>query len=251
MNGAQRPLSSVPAWVHALLAAALAAQIGWRLAGRAGAPAAEDLPPAPSASALRLASLGEPAALARLAMVWLLAFDARGDNAVPYQKLDYARLTGWLRAILALDAKSDLPLFAAARVYAENPDPAKMRAMLEFIAAEFAADPNRRWPALAHAALLAKHRLRDLPLALRYASLLERRTTDPSVPHWARQMGVFILEDMNELEAARILLGGLLAAGRLSDPDEQRFLEQRLRELEVRVKDTPKGGEDARKPMKR
>ena len=244
MSGPERTLASVPPGVTLLLAVALAAQVWVGFARQRGAPAAEDLPPAPSANALRLASLGEPAALARLAMVWLLAFDARGDNAVPYQKLDYARLTGWLRAIQALDAKSELPLFAAARVYAENPDPAKMRAMLEFIAAEFAADPNRRWPALAHAALLAKHRLRDLPLALRYAALLERRTTDPSVPHWAKQMGVFILEDMDELEAARILLGGLLAAGRLRDPDEQRFLEQRLQELEERL-------QAARKPLKR
>src|SRR5204862_1743132 len=115
-----------------------------------------------------------------------------------------------------------------------NPDPAKMRAMLDFVFREFAGDPNRRWPALAHAALLAKHRLHDLPLARRYAATLQRLTTDESVPLWARQMEVFILEDMNELEAARIVLGGLLASGRLRDEDERRFLEARLRELERR-----------------
>ena len=41
--------------------------------------------------------------------------------------------------------------------------PARMRQALDFIFDAFAADPNRRWPALAHAALLAKHRLHDLP----------------------------------------------------------------------------------------
>ena len=123
MNAAERPLASVPTWVVCLLAAALAAQVSWRLAQRLSAAAAQDLPPAPSVQALRLASLGEPAALARLAMVWLLAFDARGDNALPYQRLDYARLIGWLRAILALDPRSEAPLFAAARIYAETGDP--------------------------------------------------------------------------------------------------------------------------------
>lgn len=230
----QRSLASVPGWVLWLLAAALAGQVSWGALRQVAAPGADDLPPAPSVQALELASLGERAALARLAMVWLLAFDARGDNAIPYQKLDYGRLAAWLRTILALDPRSELPLFAAARVYAENSEPAKMRAMLAFVFEQFAADPNRRWPALAHAALLAKHRLHDLPLARRYAAALERLTTDTSVPLWAKQMQVFILEDMNEFEAARIVLGGLLATGRIRDPDEQRFLEARLRELEQR-----------------
>jgi hypothetical protein len=230
----QRPVSSVPHRVLGLLALALAGQLTWSALGQKAGPSAEDLPPAPSAQALELASLGERAALARLAMVWLLAFDARGDNAVRYQELDYARLTAWLRSILALDPRSELPLFAAARVYAENADPAKVRAMLDFVFEQFSADPNRRWPALAHATLLAKHRLHDLPLARRYAAALERLTTDPSVPLWAKQMQVFILEDMNELEAARIMLGGLLATGRIRDEGERRFLEAKLRELEER-----------------
>jgi hypothetical protein len=48
-------------------------------------------------------------------------------------------------------------------------------------------------------------------------------------------MEIFILEDMNELEAARIMLGGLLHSGRLDDPVERRFLEKRLKELEGRL----------------
>jgi len=236
VSAGERPLASVPRWILLLLGATLLMQLSWAALRRAEPPRAQDLPPAPSVRALRLASLGEPAALARLAMVWLLAFDARGDNTVRYQRLDYGRLIAWLGAILALDPMSELPLFAAARIYAENPDPARMRAVLEFIHEEFARDPNRRWPALAHAALLAKHRLHDLPLARRYAAALERQLTDESAPSWARQMEIFILEDMNELEAARIMLGGLLATGRVRDAEERRFLEQRLKELEDRAK---------------
>ena len=138
MSSLERPLSAVPGWILWLLAAALGSQLAWQAARRKGAPAAADLPPAPSAQALRLASLGEPAALARLAMVWLQAFDSRGDNTIPYQRLDYQRLIAWLGAILATDAKSEYPLFAAARVYGENPDPAKMRLVFDFVFAEFA-----------------------------------------------------------------------------------------------------------------
>jgi hypothetical protein len=235
----ERPLAAVPPWILWLLAAAMAAQIGWQSALRSAAPAASDLPPAPTAAVLQLAGLGENAALARVAMVWLLAFDSRGDNAIPYQRLDYARLIGWLRAILATDPRSGYPLFAASRIYADTADPAKTRRMLEFIYEEFAADPNRRWPALAQAALLAKHRLHDLPLARRYAATLERLTTDPTVPSWARQMEIFILDEMNELEAAKVMLGGLLATGRIKDPDELRFLQGRLADIERRLKGSP------------
>jgi hypothetical protein len=233
--GAQRPLSAVPRWLLGLLAAALAAQIGWRAAGRFQAPGASDLPAAPSAAALRLASLGETAALSRVAMLWLQAFDYRSDNTIRYQQLDYTRLIAWLGAIFEVDPRSRYPLFAAARVYAENDDARKARQMFDFVEAQFLRDPNARWAALAHVALLAKHRLHDLPLALRYASEIQRLTTDPTIPSWAKQMEVFILEDMNELEAAKVMLGGLLATGRIHDPEEQRFLQGRLEEIERRL----------------
>lgn len=177
---------------------------------------------------------GEREAGARIAMLYLQAFDLGGTNAAPYQRLDYGRLTAWLRAILALDPRSEYPLFSAARLYAEVPDPARARLMLEFVYEQYLVDPNRRWPWLAHAALLAKHRLHDLPLARRYAAAIDRHTTAADVPLWARQMEIFILEDMNELEAARVLLGGLLASGRIRDADEARFLRRRLEELESR-----------------
>ena len=46
----------------------------------------------------------------------------------------------------------------------------------------FFRDPDRRWPWLAHAALVAKHRLADLPLARRYASAVQRYARGPDVP---------------------------------------------------------------------
>lgn len=236
MSTDERPLQAVPGWLWLGLAAALAAQVAWQAARAPAPPAAADLPPAPRAGALRLASFGEPEALARVAMLNLQSFDLGGANALPYRRLDYARLVQWLGAILALDPRSEYPLFSAARVYAEVDDAARSRIMLEFIYHEFFADPNRRWPWLAHAALLAKHRLGDLPLARRYAAAIDRFTTDPGVPLWARQMEIFILEDMDELEAARVMLGGLLESGAVHDPAEARFLRQRLEALEARLR---------------
>ncbi|TAK85934.1 MAG: hypothetical protein EPO20_09060 [Betaproteobacteria bacterium] len=234
MSRDERPLAAVPRALWVLLAVALAGQIAWQHPGRPRAPAAADLPPPPSVQALRLAAFGEPEALARVAMLYLQSFDLGAGNALPYQQLDYRRLVAWLRNILALDPRSDYPLFSAARIYAEVLDPARSRIALEFVYEEFLRDPNHRWPWLAHAALVAKHRLGDLPLARRYAAAIDRYTTAPDVPLWAKQMEIFILEDMNEADAARIMLGGLLESGNIHDPAEARFLAQRLKELEAR-----------------
>jgi hypothetical protein len=227
MRRDERALAAVPAWLWTALAVALATQLAWQTAHRPEIRSAAELPPPPSAGALRLASFGEPEAAARFAMLYLQSFELRN--------LDYARLVAWLRAILELDPRSDYPLFSAARIYAEHPDPARSRMALELVYEEFLRDPNRRWPWLAHAALLAKHRLKDLVLARRYASAIDRHTTAAGVPLWAKQMEIFILEDMNELEAAKIMLGGLLESGTVHDPAEARFLERRLAELEERL----------------
>ena len=230
-----RPVGAVPRWIVGALGTVLAVQLALQAMRPAAAPAATDLPPPPGAAALRLASFGEPEAGARLAMLYLQSYDFAGTNTTPYSRLDYTRLVGWLRAILELDPRSQYPLFSAARVYAETEDAARARLALEFVYQEFLRDPNRRWPWLAHAALLAKHRLHDLHLARRYAQAVQQRTTAREVPLWAKQMEIFILEDMNELEAARIMLGGLLQSGTVRDPAELRFLREHLQHLEERI----------------
>jgi hypothetical protein len=73
-----------------------------------------------------------------------------------------------------------------------------------------------------------------MPLALRYANELAAHTSAASVPSWARQLNIFVLEDMGEIEAAKVLIGGLLESGELHDQSEQEFLMRRLKELEAR-----------------
>ncbi len=231
----ERPLSDVPRWIIGLLAGALALQVLFASSRPKPTAKAEDLGPPPSAETLRLAAVGEPIALARLLMLYLQAFDYQAGTHVPYRALNYTYLEGWLRRILELDPAGQYPLMSASRLYAEVPDPAKQRQMLEFVYAEYLKDPNRRWPWLAHAAVVAKHQLKDLPLARKYAVALQQHTTTPDAPPWVRQMEPFILEDMNELEAARVLIGGLIASGQVKDQRDLQLLERRLQQLEERI----------------
>lgn len=232
----ERPLSHVSAPVLTLLAVGLALQFGLHAAMPAPRAQAPDLMPPPATSTFRLASFGEPIALAKILMLQLQSFDYQSGSKVPYKQLDYTVVEAWLTRILELDPKGQYPLLAASQLYAEVPDEARARSMLDFVYRQYLLDPNRRWPWLAHAVFLAKHRLDDMPLALEYAHALQEYTTAKDVPAWAMTMEIFIREDLNELETARVMIGGLLASGRITDPSELKFLDGRLHEIEERMK---------------
>ena len=228
----ERPISSVPKPAILLLAVAFCMQIFWHFSQPATQATTERLGAPPATATLRIASIGEPIALAKILMLYVQAFDQQPGLQLSFRQLDYIKLRAWLTAILALDPAAQYPLFAASRLYGEIADDARQRVMLDFVYQQFLLDPNHRWKSLAHAATLARHRLNDLPLARQYAQAIRLHATASEVPNWAKQMEIFLLEDMNELQSAKILLGGLLQSGQITDPHEFRFLEQRLIELE-------------------
>jgi hypothetical protein len=231
-----RRLSAVPRGVRWALVGAFVLQLAFASLQPAPSADAEALPTLPSASVLRIASLGDPIALAQMLTLYLQAFDNQPGVSIPFLQLDYARVENWLERILELDPVGQYPMLLAAQVYAQVPDEPKQRQMLELVYRHFLADPNRRWPWLAHAAIMARHRLKDQALALRYAQALRTHATASSVPGWARQMEIFLREDMGEYEAAKVLLGGLLAGGTVTDSHELVFLVQRLKQLEAAEK---------------
>ena len=232
----ERPLSSVPKSALLLLAAAFILQLGWHFKQPPPQAKAENLTPPPSITTLRVASFGEPIALSKIMMLYLQAFDNQAGINLSFRQLDYRQVEAWLTQILALDSRGQYPLFAASRLYGEIPDEPKQRAMLDFVYRQFLVDPNRRWKSLSHAVILAKHRLKDLSLARKYAQAIRLYATNSDVPNWAKQMEIFVLEDMNELQSAQIIIGGLLHSGEITDPHEFHFLEQRLIALENKTK---------------
>jgi hypothetical protein len=219
----ERRLSAVPRPVMAILALALAAHLIVTDSSRAQRAGLENLPPAPNVLYLRASSFGDPTPVAKLMMLYVQAFDLQAANPIPFREMDYDNLITWLRVILLLDPTGQYPLV-------------RSRKMLDFIYTEFFKDPNRRWPWLADAAVIAKHQLNDLPLAQRYAAAVQEKTTSQDIPLWAKQMNAFILEDMNELEQARIMIGGYIASGQIKEPGELRLLEQRLQEIEAKAR---------------
>ena len=235
-TSAARPLSTVPLPVLAVFIASLVIQVCWSYARPQAAATAEALPNVPDTRLLHLYGLGEPDTLAKILMLWLQAFDNQPGVSIPFARLDYARVVNWLDALLDLDGCFQYPLLSASRVYTETPDDAGKRQMLEFVHRRFLEDPERRWPWLAHAVYVAKHRIKDLQLALKYANALRLNVSSDTAPPWVTQMEIFVLEDLGEIESARIIIGGLLESGKLAGKDnELRFLKNKLTVLEQEI----------------
>jgi hypothetical protein len=236
VDSQERSSAAVPGTVKAILVVALAVQIAWQaLAPKPAAHAASLHRPLPI-EWLRAASMGDGVALSQALLLFLQAFDNQPGVSIPFRELDYESVIAWLNAALTLDPRGQYPLMMASQLYARVPDEPRQRLMLDFVHREFLRDPNRRWRWLAHAAIVAKHQLKDRPLALAYADAIARHAG--AAQGWARQMRIFILEEMGETEAAAVLLGGLLETREVTDAAEIRFLTQRLEQLKTVEKST-------------
>lgn len=208
-----------------ILILALTAQGVWKNHEPPPEALASDLPYPPEPEWVRVWDTGEHALASQWLTLKLFSYDEQPGVSLPFKALDYRRVRAWLSAALDLDPNNRNPLLAAAQVYSQVPDPQRQRIMLDFVHRQFLVDPQSRWPYLAHAALIARHRLGDMKLALSYARDLSTVTTAPG---WARQMSILLLNDMGEKEQARILLGGLLESGSIKDEKEIAFLLNRI-----------------------
>jgi len=231
----ERPVTVIPKSIIFLILISVSAQILWHHAQQNNQAVAKNLMNPPSASSLQLLSFGDPITLAKVLMLWLQAFDNQPGISIPFNDLDYNKVQRWLTSILLLDPRGQYPLKAAAHLYANVPNEAKQRQILDFIYQQYLLDPKNRWPWLAHAAIVAKHRTKDLSLALKFSQAIADETDSNAIPHWASQMNLVILEDMGEFETVQYLIGGLLKSGKINDPNEINFLNRRLTGLQIKI----------------
>jgi hypothetical protein len=187
-----------------------------------------DLGTPPPAMLLRTAALGENAFAGYLVMMFLQNVDVPVGRATPLADLDRNTVIRWLDLGQDLDPDTGYSLLLAARHYAETGSPAQRRMMLDWVYRRFAERPNQRWPWLAHAVFVARHVLHDNTLAEFYAAALRTQVTDPNVPSWVRQMDLLLRADLGETADARVILGGLIAAGQIRSSAELKFLESRV-----------------------
>jgi hypothetical protein len=212
----------------ALLAqAAFTAQVphDWAAHRAIGAP--------PDARVVTVASLGETHGAASALTLVLQSFDTQAGQQQSLRALDHGDTIAWLARIGELAPQSGYDVFLATRLYVDLVPRAAVGPLLDWVHARFLQAPDENWVSMTHAVHLARYRLDDPALAVRYAQSLRERA-GPQVPGWATQMEVLLRAELGETEAARVLYGALFESGALADPREQQVLAERLDEAERR-----------------
>jgi hypothetical protein len=202
MNSAAAPVQRPPTGVWLLLVVTVLTQLLGAGVSRLQAPVSATLPDAPNVLSARVLSFGQPDLMARAIMLWLHIAESGAGPTARYTQLNSEHLAHWLELALKLDPRFSYPLQAAMRLYAEAGSPARQRRMVEVVSAAYPDDPATRWPWMAHAVFVARHRLRDPLLALRLAELLAATPGDRTRPAWVGQLHQRLLEDLNSSPAA-------------------------------------------------
>ncbi|MDH5394529.1 MAG: hypothetical protein OEY11_15195 [Gammaproteobacteria bacterium] len=207
----------------------------WRDSEQSKKPAIVQLAEAPSSLSLQFMAASDSAFSYRLVLFWLQQFDVQSGQYISYRQLDYQKLTDWLEALSVLEPESQYPLLLAARVYSRVADTEKVRTVLAYIFKKFLQNADKNWRWLAEATVIARHTLKDQPLALKYATALADSSSS-EIPHWARDIRLIILEDMGEVEQVKLLVGALVASKTVTDANEIRFLEILMQRLQNKDK---------------
>jgi len=180
------------------------------------------------ASTYRGIAMGSEKLLGYLLAIRLQLHDSQAGRYFNYNWIDYPVLVEWLEQITRVNPVSEYPMLLASRVYSQTRDKSRLRLMLEFIERNFDHAPQLHWRRLAEASVIAKHQLEDLKLALQLAEKLALQPASTVMPQWARDIRFLLLAELNELESAIAIIEALLQSNAVTDPDEKRFLEEKL-----------------------
>lgn len=191
----------------------------------------------PPAQVLRVLSAGEDRGIASALTLRLQTFDAQAGKALSIRKLDMNQVISWLAKISELAPDFSYPLFLASRIYASTAHTNDTENLLDWVETRYPNAPSEHWPWLAYGVHLAKHKLENPRLAREYAGTLRVYGQFLDVPQWALDLEVFLLKDLNELKAAQLLLGQLIASGSVdTDPRALAVMVADLEEIEAKIK---------------
>jgi hypothetical protein len=175
--------------------------------------------------------------LSYLLAIRLQLHDNQAGRHFRYSLIDYDVLIDWLELISALNPQNEYAMLLASHIYSQTGDPVRLRQMIEFIERRFDDNPQLHWRRLAEASVLAKHKLHDLELALQMAEKIAQQPVSVQIPQWARDFRFLLLAELNEFESAIAIIEALLQSRVVKDPDEKRFLEEKLLEFRQKLLD--------------
>ena len=187
------------------------------------------------AATYRSLSMGSEQLFGYLLAIRLQLHDSQAGKHFVYSQIDYGTLIDWLDQITLVSPATEYPMLLASRVYTTTRDEPRLRLILGFIERRFDDDPQLHWRRLVEASLIAKHKLKDMDLALRLAAKVSAQPAYVKMPNWARDFQFLLLAELNELESAIAMIEALLQTEAVKDPDEKRFLQGKLLDFQQKL----------------
>ena len=191
----------------------------------------EGVPPAPSNQVAKALALGDGQFLYRAATFVLQNMGDEGGRVTPLKDYDYRRLGQWFSLLDRFDPESGFLPVLVGYYFSQSQNPEDVRVVISFLAHIAIRDPERNWRWMAHAIYLARHRVKDMNVALSLAYRMAA-IKSPGIPVWARQMPAFVLAEVGDKEAARDLMEAIMDSQEDLDPSEidfmRNFIETRL-----------------------
>ncbi|MFH1157892.1 MAG: hypothetical protein V1721_03280 [Pseudomonadota bacterium] len=188
----------------------------------------EGVPPVPSRSGAVMMTLGDPEFSYRFLALVLQNLGNTGRDVVPLRSYDYEKLGRWFFLLHGLDPASDHVPMIAAYYFGGTRVPGDVAVVVDYLGVVGQLPVGEKWRWLAQAAYLARHRMHDLPLALKLAYRLSRMPGSDGFPQWARQMPAFILKEQGDREAARQMMEDMLVTEKTVHPEEINFMKAYL-----------------------
>lgn len=170
-----------------------------------------NVPKPPSELNLTSSFFGDTALAYR---VWALAlqnFGNAGGAFTPLKDYNYQYVGEWLDRLDGLDPQSNFAPYLASYYFGASQSPKEQLPYIIAYLEKIGTRPEgEKWRFLAQAVYLARHKMQDMPEALRLAKKLSS-IYRPGMPAWTKQMEVLITNEVGDKEAAYILMKSILA----------------------------------------
>lgn len=190
--------------VRIVLILALAAQIFFWDSMKDIKPNLEITPEIPTANQTAAFSLGDEQTYFRLKTLELqMAGDTFGRTTA-LKDYDFPLLKKWFFFLDTLDSKSNFTPSIAAYYFARTQNPPDVIYPLDYLEAHADKDPGEKWWWYSQAIYLANSVLGDKQRSLQIAKKL--RAAEGDLPMWARQMEVFMHEDLGDKDTAEAIM---------------------------------------------
>lgn len=190
--------------IRLALILALIAQVSFWHSVKDIKPNLEITPEIPTENQTEAFSLGDHQAYFRAKTLELqMAGDTFGRTTA-LKDYDFPLLKKWFFYLDTLDSKSNFTPSIAAYYFSRTQNPPDVIYPLDYLEAHADKDPAGKWWWYSQAIYLANSVLGDKQRALEIAKKL--RASDGDLPVWARQMEVFIHEDLGEKDAAEAVM---------------------------------------------